>query len=179
MSTIEISSFSSRWFLPVIYGIIAILLGCFVLFAPLDTAVTLAWAAGILALGEGIVSLTTAFSRNIKMSRNLLFFYAICSIFLGIIAILNPAAVIDTLLLFFAAWLIISGSYRIIYAILSKKASHHIWPAIISSLIAIAAGIMLALQPVTGIIIATIWIGLTAIIYGILQILSGLQLRKA
>jgi len=179
MSTIEISPLSHSWWLPVIHGLFAIIFGIIALFLPLDAAIIFAWIAGILILGEGIVSLIAAFSKNANMSRNLLFFYAICSIFIGLIAIVNPLAMAGTLLLLLAIWLVLSGTYRIVSAFQSKKFIRSNWFLIIGGLLAIVVGIMLVAQPLTGIIITTIWFGVTTICYGIFQIVTGLQLRKS
>lgn len=178
MSTIEITSLPHSWWLPVIHGLFAIIFGVIALFLPLDAAIIFAWIAGILLLGEGIVSLIAAFSRNANMSRNLLFFYAICSIFIGLIAIVNPLAMAGSLLLLLAIWLILSGMYRIISAIRTKKFAGNTWFMILGGLLAIAVGMMLIVQPLTGIIFTTIWFGIITIFYGIFQIATGYQLRK-
>ncbi len=178
MSAIEITPLPHSWWLPVIHGLFAITFGIVALFLPLDAAVIFAWIAGILILGEGIVALISAFSRNTSMSRNLLFFYAICSVFIGLIAIVNPLAMAGTLLLLLAIWLVLSGTYRIISAIKIKKLIRDTWFLIISGLLAIAVGIMLVAQPLTGIIITTVWFGITTICYGVFQIVTGFQLRK-
>ncbi|WAW09418.1 DUF308 domain-containing protein [Oxalobacter vibrioformis] len=178
MSTLEMSPISRSWWLLVVYGIAAIFFGIVALASPLGAAVAMAWVIGILALGEGVASLIAAFSKNISLSKGWLLFYAVCSILFGLVTIMNPEAVASMLLIFFAVWLIIAGIYRIVFAIQARKRLEGEWMLIVSGVLAIVLGAMLIAQPLTGMIITTIWIGAMVLVYGIFQIMAGIQLRK-
>lgn len=178
MSTLEISPISRSWWLLVVYGIAAILFGIVTLASPLNAAIAIAWMIGVLALGEGIISLIAVFSKNVSVPKGWLIFYAVCSILFGLATIMNPGAVAGMLLMFFAVWLIIAGIYRIIFAIQARKRIEGEWMLIVSGVLAIVLGVMLIAQPLTGMVITTIWIGAMVLVYGIFQIMAGVQLRK-
>lgn len=178
MNSQEILPISRSWWLLVVYGIAAILFGIVALTSPLRAAMAIAWVIGILALGEGLVSLAAVFFKNISISKGWLLFYAVASILFGLITIINPAVTASVLLIFFAVWLIIAGIYRIVFAIQARKRIQSEWMLIISGVLAIVLGGMMIAQPITGIIVTTIWIGAMAVVYGIFQIIAGLYLRK-
>lgn len=178
MNTIEISPMSNSWWMLVVYGVVAVLFGITALVSPLDAALALTWVIGLLALGEGVVSLVALFSRNFPIAKGWLFFYAVCSILFGVFTIVNPLEMASVMLIFFALWLILAGIYRIAFAIQARKHIQGEWMIIISAVLAIIIGIMLLAQPITGMIITTIWIGAMVLVYGIFQIMAGLRLRR-
>ena len=48
----------------------------------------------------------------------------------------------------------------------------------VTSIVAIVLGVLLAAFPLAGLIAAMVWIGIGALVYGVLQIAAGLRLRK-
>ncbi|MNN05081.1 acid-resistance membrane protein [compost metagenome] len=94
------------------------------------------------------------------------------------LAILNPLATASVLLLFLAAWLVVAGIYRIVFAIRVRKQIQGEWLLIVSGLLAVALGVMFALNPLSGLVVASLWIGALALIYGVLQIIVAFRLRS-
>src|ERR1700761_2883797 len=87
MSSILHRGISRTGWLLVIYGVISILFGISALLWPGSTVIALAWAFGVMALAEGIISLFALFNRHVAMSRGWLGLYAAASIVFGLLAI--------------------------------------------------------------------------------------------
>jgi uncharacterized membrane protein HdeD (DUF308 family) len=165
------------WLL-VIYGVISVLFGLSALIWPESTVVALAWAFGIMALAEGIASLFALFRRDVAISRGWLVLYALASIVFGLLAIMHPLAVVNVLLLFIAAWLIVAGIYRIVFAIRVRKEIKGEWMIALSGVLAILLGVMFIAYPLAGLLTLAIWIGAAALVYGVLQLIAGVRMHR-
>lgn len=165
------------WLL-VIYGVISVLFGISALIWPESTVVALAWAFGIMALAEGITSVFALFHRQVAISRGWLVLYALASIVFGVLAIMHPLAVANILLLFIAAWLIVAGIYRIVFAIRVRKEIKGEWMIALSGVLAILLGVMFFAYPLAGLLTLTIWIGAAALVYGVLQLVAGVRMHR-
>jgi uncharacterized membrane protein HdeD (DUF308 family) len=164
--------------LMVIYGIISVLFGLSTLIWPGKTVIALAWAFGIMALAEGIASLFQLFRRNTSISRGWVALYALTSIVFGLLAIWHPLAVVSALLLFLAVWLIVAGIYRIVFAIRVRKEIKGEWLIALSGVLAIVLGVMFLAYPAAALLTVAVWIGAAALVYGVLQIMAGLRMRR-
>lgn len=162
----------------VLFGIITVLFGLVALLRPFQAAVALAWAFGIVALAEGVVSVIALFDRDTPISKGWLALYAVASIAFGVLALVNPVATAGALLLVLAAWLVVAGVFRIVFAVRVRKAIRGEWLIALSGALAIALGLLFVGYPAAGLVAVTIWIGAIALLYGILQIVGGLRLRK-
>lgn len=99
------------------------------------------------------------------------------SIIFGVLALYNPAATASILMIFLAVWLIIGGIYRILFAIQVRNQIQGEWMIILSGALAIILGVLLMAQPIVGLVITTIWLGVIVLMYGVLQIYAGVKLR--
>lgn len=111
------------------------------------------------------------------MSKGWVLLYAVLSILFGIMAVANPISMAGTLLVFLAAWLVIAGIYRIVFAIRVRKEIKGEWLIALSGVLSIVLGIMFVASPLTGLFVTTLWIGAGALIYGVLQIVASFKLR--
>lgn len=166
------------WWVLVLYGLAALVFGLMAVFRPMAAATGLAWAIGVMAIAEGLVSLAAVFSGNAGVSRAWSLFYAIVSIAFGVLAVINPLITAKVLVLFLAVWLIIGGLFRIVYAVRVRKEIKGEWLLVLSGLLAIVLGVMLVANPLAGIVVTTLWIGVGCLIYGVLQIAVGLRLWR-
>ncbi|PXV59009.1 Uncharacterized membrane protein HdeD, DUF308 family [Dyella jiangningensis] len=178
MSSILQRGVSRTGWLLVIYGVISILFGLSAMLWPGSTVVALAWAFGVMALAEGIISVFALFNRHVAVSRGWLVLYALASIVFGLLAIMHPLAVVNVLLIFLAAWLIVAGVYRIVFAIRVRKEIQGEWLIALSGVLAIVLGGLLLAYPVAGVLTLAIWIGAAALVYGILQVAAGVRMHR-
>ena len=167
-----------NWWVLLLFGLLAVVFGVLAVMAPVRTAAVLAWWLGIMAVVEGVVVLISAFKGSAPVSRGWAVFYALVSIAFGVLAVINPLATASVLLLFLAAWLVVGGIYRIVFAIRVRKQISGEWMLILSGLLAVALGVMFALNPIAGLAVTPLWIGVLALIYGVLQIIAAFRLRS-
>lgn len=173
-----IAGLSRSWWVLVLYGVIGVLFGLASIAWPGKTAVALTWAFGVMALAEGIISLLALFKKDVAISKGWLAVYALASLLFGAMAVSNPLATAGVLLLFLAAWLLVAGVYRIVVAIRVRKEIEGEWLIALSGVLAIALAVLFVMYPVAGLVTLALWIGIGALIYGVLQIIAGFRLRK-
>ncbi|MET3653246.1 HdeD family acid-resistance protein [Dyella japonica] len=178
MSSILHRGVSRTGWLLVFYGVISILFGISALLWPGSTVIALAWAFGVMALAEGIISLFALFNRHVAVSRGWLVLYALASIVFGLLAIWHPLAVVNVLILFLAAWLIVAGIYRIVFAIRVRKEIEGEWMIALSGVLAVVLGVLFAAYPAAGLLTVAIWIGAAALVYGVLQVIAGVRMHR-
>ena len=163
------------WFL--LYGLLSIGVGVIALIQPVTTAIALVWLLAIGALAEAAISLVGLFDRRADAPRGWLLFYAIAAAAFGILALLFPIATAAVLVLFLAAWLIVSGIFRIVFAIRVRKLIRGEWLLIVSGVLAILLGVAFVVAPQAGIVVSTFWFGVLMLVYGILQVVGAFRLR--
>lgn len=166
------------WWVLALYGVISILFGIGAVVWPLTTALALAWAFGVMALAEGVTSVVALFDKNTPISKGLLAIYALASFAFGIVAVIFPGAVAGVLLLFLAAWLVVGGIYRIVFAVRVRKQIDSEWWIGLSGVLSIALGVLFFVYPAAGLVSVTVWIGAFVLIYGVFQLMAALRLRK-
>ena len=115
-----LGALSRHWWVVLLFGLFAVAFGVLALIAPVRTAAVLAMWLGVMAIVEGVVALAAAVGGSAPVSRGWTVFYALVSIAFGVLALLNPLATASVLLLFVAAWLVVGGIYRIVFAIRAK-----------------------------------------------------------
>lgn len=173
-----LSLIGRSWWVLLLYGVVAVVFGLVAIVQPLAAATGLAWAIGVMALVEGLISLFAAFSGTSGVPRRWSLVYALASIVFGLLAVINPLATAGVLILLLAAWLIVAGVYRIVFAIRVRKQIEGEWLLILSGVLAIGLGAMLVANPVAGIVVTTLWIGIGSLLYGLLQIVVAFRLRR-
>ena len=166
------------WWVPVLYGVIGILFGLVALAKPFQAALAMAWAFGVMALAEGITSVVALFAKDVAVSKGWLALYALASIVFGLLAVANPAATAGALILLLAAWLIVGGVFRIVFAIRVRKEIQGEWLIALSGVLAIVLGLLFIGSPGLGLFATTVWVGAAALVYGAIQVVAGFKLRK-
>ena len=95
-----------------------------------------------------------------------------------VIAFLLPAAAAFALLYVIAGWAIATGVMSIIAAVRLRKQIKGEWLLVLSGLLSVVFGILIALFPGAGALAVVLWIGAFAFVHGILLIALGVRLRK-
>ncbi|MEG1201247.1 MAG: HdeD family acid-resistance protein [Comamonas sp.] len=166
------------WWVILLFGIASALFGVMALVNPVSAGAGLTWAIGVLALAEGIVGLLGAFNKDAAINRGWMILYAIVSIVFGGMAIANPVSMAASIVMVMAIWFIISGVMRVIFAIRVRKEIDNEWLLILGGVLGVLLGILMLAAPVAGMIVGVIWIGIGALVYGILQIIAAFKVRK-
>ncbi|MEN5289656.1 HdeD family acid-resistance protein [Stenotrophomonas lactitubi] len=173
-----LSAVGRSWWILLLYGLVALGFGIIAIGWPMSAAIALAWTLGVMAIVEGVISLLALFTGSSGASRGWLLLYVVASLGFGILAVINPLATASVLVLFLAAWLLVAGIYRIVFAIRVRKQIQGEWLLILSGVLAIVLGLLFAANPYAGVAVTTLWIGIGSLLYGVLQVLVAFKLRK-
>ncbi len=166
------------WWLILLFGIVSTLFGVMALVNPMAAGASLTWAIGILAVAEGVVGLIGAFNRNSGVSRGWMVFYALISLVFGAMAIANPVSMAASIVMVAGAWFLVSGVMRVVFAIRVRKEIDNEWMLILGGVLGVVLGFLLLAAPLAGMIVGVIWIGVGALVYGLLQIYAAFKVRK-
>jgi uncharacterized membrane protein HdeD (DUF308 family) len=174
-----IAELARNWWVIVLRGVIAILLGLAAFLWPGLTWLALVFVFGIYAIADGLLSVITGVRRSKNESRWWVFLLeGLVSIIVGVIAILQPGFTALVLLLLIAAWAIVTGVLEIVAAIRLRREISNEWWLVLGGIASVIFGILLVFQPAAG-SLALIWIlGAYEILFGIFFIFLGLRLRK-
>ena len=173
-----VSLLARSWWVLLLYGLVALVFGAVAILQPLAAATTLAWAIGVMAAVEGVISLVALFGGNSGVSRGWLAVYALASLVFGVLAVINPLATASVLVLLLAVWLIVAGIHRIVFAVRVRRHIQGEWLLILSGVLAIVLGALLVANPLAGVAVTTLWIGIGSLIYGVLQVVVAFRLRR-
>ena len=127
----------------------------------------------------GIFTIVSAFTSNAK-SENWwwLILEGLFGILIGVLTIIQPAAMSEAWLLLIAAWAIVTGILEIITAIrLRKEITGEFW-LILGGLISVAFGVLVAAAPTAGAFAVGTIIGIYALVFGVFLIMLSLRMRK-
>jgi len=162
-----------------IRGAIAMVLGIIALFLPGPTFLALAIAFGAFALIDGLMAFFALFDRRSRLHRGWLAIEAIAGIAVGIFTFRRPASTGLALTYLIAAWALVTGVMKIAEAIRLRKQIRHEWLLVLSGLISILFGGLLAVMPIPG-IIGLIWVvGLYGLVFGAMEVALSFRLRRA
>jgi uncharacterized membrane protein HdeD (DUF308 family) len=172
------------WWGRVAVGIIAVVFGLAFLFVPGFTLVLFLYTFGLLMILSGIVLLL--FSRDKSTGgawRRLNLVEGILVIIVGIIALVLPGMTALLAIYLFAAFAIITGILQIAEGLAAPKGFATFGTSnrtllVVSGVWSLVIGILLAVFPGAG-ILALLWlIGIFLIIVGVLNIASGIRIRR-
>lgn len=166
------------WWLVLLFGIFSLLFGLLAIFDPVRAGAGMTWAIGVLAIAEGVTTLFAAFKKDAPISKGWMLLYAVVSIVFGGLAVLNPVSMAASFIMVMAGWVIVSGIVRIVFAVRLRKAIDNEWLLILSGVLAVVLGGLMLWMPVAGLILAVVWIGVGAVVYGLLQILAAIRMRQ-
>jgi uncharacterized membrane protein HdeD (DUF308 family) len=108
----------------------------------------------------------------------LLLLRGIVAILFGVLAFVWPGITLTTLVLFFGAYVFVTGVFLIINAVGSQKEKDDWWLPLIEGLMGVGIGIMTVIAPGITEITLLIFIAAWALAAGVLEIIAAIRLRK-
>ena len=166
------------WWVFLLYGLLAIVFGLFALLQPQATMRFVMFGVGLLALGDGVVSLLTVFRKNVPLPAWLLLVYAALSIGFGLLLLFQTQAVATFVIWLLAAWLIVAGLARIVFAVQMRQVIDGKWLLWLSGLLAVGLGVWFLFNTSAGAVAIAWWLGIGALIYGVLQVAVAFYFRR-
>jgi len=120
-------------------------------------------------------SMGSSIEQELRNHKGKYIFQGVLFILAGLVAAVFPASTVLSLGMIIGALLLVTGLVRLV---LSLKAKTHWW-SLFSSLIAIAIGLVLLLQPLPMLLAFMTLLAVFLMIEGILELLLSLQFRPA
>ena len=169
--------FSVSWKALVVRGAVAIVFGILAMVWPLKTATALALLWGVWALADGIGSLAQAFWPGAGSgSRGLLAAMGAIALIAGIFAVTSPAVTAVALTWILGIWLMARGVFELGAALTSTTAVPR-GMLVLVGLIDLLLGVLFAANPGKGAVGIAFVLGLTALAWGVVVVLTGLWVR--
>ena len=168
-----------NWWAVLLRGIVALLFGLTAFFVPVVTLAVVISLFGVFALLDGILLIVVGVRTRQETHRWwLLILQGLLGVGVGIFAFIAPGAVALALLYLVAAWAVITGIMEIVAAIHLRREIENEWWLGLSGLASVLLGILLAVFPNTGFLVGLWWIGVYAVVSGIMLIVLSFRLRK-
>jgi uncharacterized membrane protein HdeD (DUF308 family) len=168
-----------NWWAFLLRGILALVFGGVALFFPASAFMSLVLVFGAFSLVDGVFAIVAAFTSNAK-SENWwwIILEGVFGILIGVLTIVQPAAMGNAWLILIAARALVTGILEIITAIrIRKLIEGELW-LILGGLASVAFGILVMVYPASGAFAIGVLVGAYAILFGIMFIALALRLRK-
>jgi uncharacterized membrane protein HdeD (DUF308 family) len=174
-----IAQLSSHWWLFLIRGILALILGILIPLFPGAAILTLAILFGAYALVDGAVALVTAIRMNHATNNWIwLLLEGVLGILVGVLTFVFPGLIALYLVFLFGAWAILTGILAIATAFRIRQAIANEILMILFGAISIVAGIAIFVFPLYGVFALAWTIGIYAILAGVFLIGLSFRLRN-
>lgn len=170
---------TQNWWMLLIRGIVAVLFGVAVFFAPAIALTVLVLLWGAYALVDGIFAVSAGI-RGRQHNRHwwVTLLEGVAGIAAGIVTFLWPEITALVLLYIIAAWAIITGALEIYAAIqLRRELAGEIWMAL-GGILSIIFGVVLIAWPGIG-ILSVLWlVAFYAVMFGAVMIIFSFRMRN-
>lgn len=169
---------SRNWWLVVLRGAAAVLLGLVALVWPEKTLVALALVFGVYALADGAVLGYVAY-RAAPGSRMALVVQAVVSALVGLVALIWPLVTVLALVFVIGLWAVLTGIAEIVTAIRLREHIGSEWLLIFVGALSVVFGLLLWFWPLEGARAIMFVIAMYAIVFGAVLAVAGFGLRSA
>ena len=164
-----------NWWAVALRGLAASLFGLLTIFLPGVTLVTLILLFGAYVLVDGVFNAIAAF-RSASHHWALLI-EGLIGILAGIVTFAWPAMTAIALLYLIAFWAILTGAFEIAAGIRLRNVIANEWALILMGALSLLFGVFILFAPGAGALAIVLWIGVYALIFGILLLALAFRLR--
>jgi len=165
-----------NWWVLVLRGLLAVIFGVLALVWPGATIRVLVVLFGAYAIVDGLVSFFSALTN--RRRGWLLLLEALISIAVGVLVLIWPQITALVMLYLIAGWAVLTGILEIVAAVELRREVEGEWALGLAGVLSILIGVLLALQPGSGLVFIAWLIGIYAIVFGILLTILGFRLRR-
>lgn len=163
----------------IIFSIIFILIGAFLLARPSDAIHLVSYALGIILGVWGLISIIQFFTDKESLSYlDLSFVTGVFVFIFGIIILIKPEIIASIIPLLLGVWMLVNGVTKLSYS-LTLNANKNAASSIIISVIIIILGIMLIINPFSGAEKLVQILGVSIIVYSILDLAECFTIKNA
>ncbi len=172
--------FVRSWWVLLLRGLLAVILGILVFTRPAWTLSTVVLAFGIYAVIEGGAALFAAISGwRHREDRWLLLLEALIGIGVGIVTLRTPAITAVVVIFLIAAWAMATGVLRIVEGIrLRRTIRGEVW-LVLGGVASIIFALIVMMRPLAGALAMVQIIGVYALILGATEVMLAFRVRSA
>lgn len=169
------------WWVPLLFGVLFIATGIWILKAPVETYASLTKILGVIILVSGTSGIILSlYNRKSIPGWAYQLLGGLIDMAIGIILIVNPAILLRIITLFVAAWLIVSSIALIMRASEARQAGQAYWKwELIFGTSLILLAILLLWHPIILGLTIAIWTATAFIILGIFRIILTIRLKRS
>lgn len=173
-------SLTRYWWVLVLRGLVSVLFAGFAFLNPHAAFATLVLALGLFLLVDG----ATALYLGLRMRDKdpdwwMVLLEGVLGVALGVLTFINPDITAAGVILFVALWCLVTGVFEISTAIRLRKEIDNEWLLGIAGGLSVAIGLLMLFNPTAGALSITLWIGIYALLFGLLLLGLGLRVRGA
>jgi len=167
------------WLGSAVRGLIAVLFGLVTFLWPHIGLLVLVFLFGAFVFLDGIFAMAAGVvERGIYDQWWVFLLEGLVGLIVGVMTFAWPHITALVLLYLIAAWAIVMGIFKITASIRRWNAMRREWLLLVSGIISLIFGVLLALQPAAG-VLALLWlIGISAIALGVFLLFRAFWLRK-
>lgn len=173
-----VTALARNWWVVGLRGLAALIFGLLTLVSPAISLAVLILLFGAYALVDGVFTMVAAIANRHGEPRWVaLLISGVLGALIGVLTFLMPGVTGLVLLYFIAAWAIVRGVMEIVAAVQLRKVIKGEFWLILAGVLSVLFGILLFLFPGAGALAVVLWIGVFAIVFGILLIALAFRLR--
>lgn len=174
----EGAGIASRWWLVLLRGLFGIVFGLVALLLPGPTLASLVLLFGIYLLFDGVAAIFSGIrAARLHRAWGWFLFEGLVDIAVAVIALAWPALTIFVFVWIAAAWALVSGVLMIAAAFRWRQGSGRWWLGL-AGLVSVIWGVLLFVEPITGAIVMTVWLGIYALVFGVAMVVVALRMRR-
>jgi uncharacterized membrane protein HdeD (DUF308 family) len=167
------------WWMVLLRGILAVLLGLFALFAPASALLALVLVFGAYAIVDGVVALVAGV-RHRRSEKHWIWHIVvgIVSIIAGIIAFAWPGVTVLAILFVIAFWSIAGGIAEIVQSFAMRRQGSSSWGWMLAAgVLGVLFGVLLIAWPGAGLLTLLWLLAVYAIVVGVILVVVAVRLR--
>lgn len=176
--SLEARALEKGWGWLLALGVVFIILGIIALGTPYPLALAVDLMLGWIFIICGIISIVSAFSSGNRGKFLLILLSGIIFVIAGILLLANPLKGVLTLALILAAFLLVEGIFKIIYAFQMKSTQNWSW-VLASGIISLILAILIWAQWPASIVIIGLLVGFYILFSGISMVMLAIAGRSA
>ena len=159
-------------------GIVGIAAGLLAMLWPKVTLLFLVMLFGVYAFVDGVTNVSMGFRETADRGRSsVMVFQGIIGMLAGVLAWVWPGITTLALVLWIAAWAIITGILEVAVAIRFRRELQREWILLLSGILAIGFGVLMAAFPAIGAVSLAWALGAYAVASGILLVAVAMRVR--
>ncbi len=173
-----VNKFKSMYRMSVVFSIVLFLLGVFLLVQPETTLNVVSYTIGTFLIVWGIIPVLTFLSnKDNNKYLEVSFIIGVFALIIGIVIMLNPKLIVSIIPFVIGVWMVINGITKLSYS-LSLNKENDARNSIILSILILVCGIILVFNPFSGAVVLTQVIGISVIMYALIDLADCFTLRK-